>query len=119
MDMTTIIVTVISCIGGASGIVSLFTIRQKKDSFTIQNMTSVLNEIKKQHNDFKLEANNKIEELEKRLNTLDLKDQMQTRAINKGYRCKYLLTCGNINATCPITEEFEKEIVAIEKLTKK
>jgi len=118
MDIITIIATIVGSVGGASGLLTLYTLRQKRDSFSIENMTRVVTEIKSQHASFKEEANEKIDKLENRLNKLDLKDQMQTRAINKGYRCEHLLAAINKKAHCPIICEFETEMRAIEGLSK-
>lgn len=109
MDILTIITTLVGGIGGASGILTLFSLRQKRDSFTIQNMTAVIEQMKAQHKEFQDDANNKISTLERRMNQMDLKNRLQNRAINHGYRCSFLLS-QDADAQCPIIIELEKEM---------
>lgn len=115
MDVLTIITTLVGGIGGASGILTLFSLRQKRDSFTIQNMTAVIEQMKAQHKEFQDDANNKISILERRMNQLDLKNRLQNRAINHGYRCSFLMEQEQ-DAECPILKELDKEMKVVESI---
>lgn len=117
MDLLSGIIAIVGGVGGASGLFTLLTIRQKRDSLSIENMSNALEEFRKNHEEFKEESKEKIKALEGRINRLYLKDELQTKAISKGYRCALLRACDNPDAKCPVVEELERELKAIEGIT--
>jgi len=117
MEIITTLVAIIGGLGGASGIIALFTLRQKKDSFAIDNLTKIIDEVRKNHDLFKKESQEKIKGLESRLNQLALKDTLQTQSISRGYRCKYLYESKDKDARCPIITDFSVSLKTIDKLS--
>lgn len=119
MDLITIVTAIVGSVGGASGILTLFTLRQKRESIAIESLTKVINEVRENHDLFKKESHTKIAYLEKRLNALDLKDKLQTQSISKGYNCEHLRHSTCKNTTCPIIADFTSSLKAIEEINKK
>ena len=105
---------VLSILGG-SGIVGaiykLFTMRVNKESLVIDNLKQIINEVKENHKEYKQETDEKFDKLEKKIATMEMKDQLQQRAISKGYRCPFPpdgkecpVTCV-VDSVCKILEE--------------
>lgn len=99
--------------GIIGGVYSLFTMRVKKESIIIENLKNVINEIRENHKDYKQETDEKFKTLERKVEEMQLKDEIKTRAINQGYRCKFIPK----DSQCPVTKLIDSTFKIIDKCT--
>lgn len=125
MEWHQILVLVLGGFGGATGLVSLFHAKSKKDTIDIGNMQQMLNEAHKMYDDMKTEkeagqeefrsfkeTNNKyiaefkerFAKLEKRLDNAEDAVFHLKGAVYQGYRCKFPTRIED----CPVIKEYEK-----------
>lgn len=97
--------------GIIGGVYSLFTMRVKKEGIVIENLKQVIDEVKEHHNEYKKETDEKFEKLDKKIYKMELKDHVQTIAINKGYRCPF----PPIDKTCPVTDVIDNGCTLLKK----
>lgn len=90
--------------GIVGGIYSIFTMRVKKEGMVIENLKQVIDEVKEHHIEYKKETDEKFDKIEKKVAKMELKDELQTAAINKGYRCPFPPRDKN----CPVTEIIDR-----------
>jgi len=100
--------------GIVSGVYTMFTAKVKKEGIIIENLKQIIDEVKKNHKEYKTETDEKFTNLELKISKMEIKDEIQQRAINKGYRCQFTPT----NKICPVTEIMDKEVAALLKKEK-
>lgn len=89
--------------GVVGGIYSIVTMRVKKEGIVIENLKQVIDEVKEHHAEYKKETDEKFDKLEKKIIKMEAKDELQIKAINKGYRCPFPPK----EKTCPVTDAID------------
>ena len=84
-----IILAIVGTGGFVGGIYTLYTMRPKKESEIINNLKSVIDEIRNNHDQYREENNKKMQKLEERVGRMEKRDMLQKRAINLAYRCRH------------------------------
>lgn len=106
---------IMGCVMGSGGLMggaySLFTMRTKKEGLVIDNLRQVIEEIKENHKEYKVEVDKKFSDLERKVSAMELKDRIQQNAINKGYKCSFLPK----EQECPVTKLAESAYNMLEK----
>lgn len=74
--------------GVIAGIVQLFRARAEKDSIVISNLSSVIEEIRKTHLEFKKETDERFRDLNSKVARMERRDVIHVRTINTAYRCQ-------------------------------
>lgn len=103
--------TVISMLGGGTGLLSFYYARMKRESMAIENLKQVISEIKDVHSTYKAETDAKIERLNQQVIRMHERSAKQNVAISQSYRCTYPPT-GSI---CPVVELIQKAMNAEEE----
>lgn len=113
MEWYSILISVLGLIGGAGGIVSLYTAKAKKSSMEIDNFKKLFDEaqeertsIRQQHQDYMVQTDAKIDKLEKKIDFSDKRNAIKIRAINTAYRCKYP---EKLPEDCPVLKTLSDE----------
>lgn len=101
--------------GVVGGVYTIFTAKVKKESIIIENFKQVIDEIKEHHKDYKEEMDKRIEKLEYKVSSIELKDKLKQEAINKAYRCPYIPKDGD----CPVIVESDRYCNLIKEEFKK
>lgn len=110
-NITMIISLVFGSGGLLTGIAGWLKARPEKISFEIKNLREVIEEIKKNNVEYKAETKEEIDDLQKKISALELKDDIKSKAISKW------LTCNHVprDSTCPVADFMD----SAEKIIKK
>ena len=90
--------------GAAGGIFTLLTIRQKKEGLVIDNLKRIIDEIRTTHEQYKVDTNEKLSKLERKMELYEQRDRLQMLCINRAFRC----SLPKDSAVCPVVKEFEE-----------
>ena len=115
MQWFEILLGVVAGVGGAGGIVTLYTARAKRTSVEIDNFKKLFDEaqqerdnIRNSHETYKTDTDGKIQRLETKIDNMYRRQNIHMRAINAAYGCR--LT--DSHKDCPVirtlTEEEDK-----------
>lgn len=112
MEWYGILSVILGGVGGASGLVSLYTAKAKKSTIEIENFKKLFDEaqeerknIREMHNDYKIEMDEKINKLEKKVESMDARLSRKQRAVNAAYRCRF----PDKIADCPVLQTLDEE----------
>lgn len=98
MDWTTILNYIIGGGGLLTFTLSVYKARPEKVSFEIKNLRELVEEIKTNAKEEKIEYEEKMSKLERKVDELELKDEIKSRAIAQYLRCSYPPT----DKECPV-----------------
>ena len=121
MEWFSMALSFIGAIGGAGGIISIYTAKAKRDGVVTDSMKKIIDEaqeeretLRKEHNDYKEETNNRIRRLEEHINLLEQRDIIKVRAINSAYRCGFPAS----PKECPVIRTLDEECAKNEGICK-
>lgn len=103
---------VVMLAGVAGGIFTLLTMRQRKEGLVIDNLKRIIDEIRTTHEQYKTDTNEKINQLERKMDLYEQKDRIQMLCINKAFRCQL----PKDNSVCPVVQEFENRSLELDKM---
>lgn len=93
------IVAIVSLLVGSTGIYGWYKARPEKISFEIKNLREVIEVLKKEKEEDKLEAAAERQKLERRLGEIELTNSVLQKAVQQWFRCIYLPKDG----VCPVS----------------
>ena len=116
MQWFEILLGVVAGVGGAGGIVTLYTARAKRTSVEIDNFKKLFDEaqqerdnIRSTHEAYRRHTDGKIAGLENKIDTMYRRQNILQRAINAAWGCRHT----DAHRDCPViktlTEEEEKQ----------
>lgn len=104
MDITNIIMLIFGSGGILTGLASWFRARPEKMSYEIKNLRDVIEEVKKNRVEDKAELEEKLDKQDKKIEILELKDDVKTKAIAQWLKCHFIPQ----NDNCPVASYIEK-----------
>lgn len=109
------IVNIIAIVFGGSGILTGWAAwrksRPEKISYEIKNLRDIIEEIKKTRTEDKIEVEEKMDKQEKKIQELELRDDVKSRAISQWMKCHFIPSDNN----CPVAEFLDSSEKIIQK----
>lgn len=106
------IITLVGMLIGGSGLYGWYKARPEKISFEIKNLREVIEVLKKEKEEDKLEAAQERQKLERRLGEIEITNSVLQKAIQQWVKCSHLPK----DAVCPVSDFVDR---AEELITKK
>lgn len=112
MEWYNILIAVIGGIGGASGIVSLFMVKPKRESLEIENFKKLFEEainermqMKEQLKEYTTQSKKEINALNEKINVAQSYNYKMQRSINVAYKCSFPPK----QTDCPVIHQLEED----------
>lgn len=114
--MENIVSNVITFLGGGAvgSISSLVMLKPKKEAAVIENLKTVIDEVKDHYNDYKNDVEKRLSDLEKKYERLELKNTLLQQCVNTSYKCKFVPE----GSTCPVVERSDNICAIIDQVGK-
>lgn len=93
------IIAIVTLLVGSTGIYGWYKARPEKISFEIKNLREVIEVLKKEKEEDKLEAAAERQKLERRLGEIELTNSVLQKAVQQWFRCIHLPKDG----VCPVS----------------
>lgn len=110
MEWYNILIAIIGGIGGASGIVSLFMVKPKRESLEIENFKELFEEVihertqmKEQLKEYATQSKREINALNEKIDVAQNYNYKMQRAINVAYKCSFPPK----QEECPVIHQLE------------
>lgn len=107
MEWYNVISIIVGALGGTAGLIGMYKAKSEKTTIDVGNMQTMLDEAKKMYDtmsDEKKESDAKLDALDKRVEGMEKRILVLTRAIYQGYRCAFPQKAEE----CPVLLEYEK-----------